>query len=699
MQAIPSANHIPTPATVPVAIYTRVSTANQVGGRFDSCESQAVICRDHITKQTALGWCEVACFSDPAYSGSSMNRPGIRALMRLIESGEVKVVLIFKLERVLRSTDEWGPFRSFLQKHGCKLVSPTEDLSDETPSGRLKNNLLMSVAEYERLNTAEKIRLKLNEQAKRGFWTGGVVPYGYRYDEKLQGLSPEPVEAAVIVRIFELAARLVGLAEIANTLNDEGLRTRVRHYHSRDGQPLNIGDRRFRTDILRRLITRPLYAGRVCMNGQVFAGKHQALVSIETWEQANAAINKRINPPKRRFTDRDKHFHLLKGIAYCGSCGRALIPSASGKHDPNGKPYRYYTCGYLHKERTDAACPVRHIAAGSLELAVMGFLGQCSQHPEIVQATLERVLEHRQTDRTPLRARLTEVETSLETIAGQLRNCAQAIVNGGLASLSETLRIEADALHQQKQRLLIEREQLRADLAECEQGGLDAVRIRQSLARFSEIMPTLSLGQQRDLVALFLERVDVRPSKTPGKVAAGTRLLELRLKLRVARLIEGMEERLVIEQRESEPVTRGRALALTLEVALAQAGNPVPVSILAPFRCDLGTRKPSTAVKPDLPAQHAIHRARAWQRRLDAETGLLRITLAAEERVSPATVTQHLKLLELDQDLQAHLLNLTKESEVRCFSLNQLTRLAGLPLDEQKRRFADLNQPKAVCSN
>ena len=58
-----------------------------------------------------------------------MNRPGIRALMRHIEAGEVRIVLIFNLERVLRSTDEWGPFRAFLQKHGCKLVSPTEDLS------------------------------------------------------------------------------------------------------------------------------------------------------------------------------------------------------------------------------------------------------------------------------------------------------------------------------------------------------------------------------------------------------------------------------------------------------------------------------------------------------------------------------------------------------------------------------------------
>ena len=53
--------------TVPVAIYTRVSTPNQVGGRFDSCESQAAVCREHIAKKAADGWFEMACFSDPAY--------------------------------------------------------------------------------------------------------------------------------------------------------------------------------------------------------------------------------------------------------------------------------------------------------------------------------------------------------------------------------------------------------------------------------------------------------------------------------------------------------------------------------------------------------------------------------------------------------------------------------------------------------
>lgn len=107
-----------------------------------------------------------------------MNRPGMQAMMRQIETGLIKVVLIFKLERVLRSTDEWAPFRAFLKKHDCRLVSTIEGLSEDTPSGRLKDNLLVSVAEFVRLNTAEKVRAKMLAQAKRGLlelWPCGSI--------------------------------------------------------------------------------------------------------------------------------------------------------------------------------------------------------------------------------------------------------------------------------------------------------------------------------------------------------------------------------------------------------------------------------------------------------------------------------------------------------------------------------------------
>jgi DNA invertase Pin-like site-specific DNA recombinase len=695
---------IPSPAAIcarahaiAVAIYTRVSTANQVGGRFDSCESQAAVCRDFIAQHASDGWFEVACFSDPAYSGGSMNRPGIQALKRLIEAGEVKVVVIFKLERVLRSTDEWGPFRSFLQQHGCRLVSPTEDLSDESPSGRLKNNLLMSVAEYERLNTAEKIRIKLNEQAKRGFWTGGQVPFGYVYDETLQGLSPHPTEAATLRRIFEMAAGLTSLTEIANTLNAEGLRTRARIFNRRSGDKQNVGEKRFRSDIVRRLITRPLYAGRVRMNGKEYPGQHAALVSDELWERANAAIRPAALPAPRRFRNRDKHFHLLKAVAFCGCCGRAMIPNASGKLDPDGKPYRYYTCGYAHKERSDAKCPVRHVSATALETAVVGFLGACSRHPDALAATTAHAKAMRQTDRAPLRARLSEIERSLDGVTDQLRNCARVLVLGHTTALDDVLREQVEALSADKQRLLVEREQVRLELAACEEGDIETARVSQALRKFSELLPSLSPNEQRDLVMLFLERVEVRPSSRPsGKLAAGARLLELRLKLRVNRLVEGMAERLVIEERvqRADSAAPTRPLVLTLDLSIApSSGAAKPVTLLAPFPCELGIARRAAAPEPEAPPMlHPIHRARAWRRRLDTERGLNQLKLAAEEGLSPGSITHHLKLLQLADDIQGKLLDLTKAEDVRRYGLNRMKALADLPHDEQRLRFATINR-------
>ncbi len=701
MPAIPSNSSRPRACTVPVAIYSRVSTANQVGGRFDSCESQAAVCRDFIAQHAHDGWFEIACFSDPAYSGGSMNRPGVRALMRQIEAGEIKIVLIFKLERVLRSTDEWGPFRSFLQQHGCRLVSPTEDLSDETPSGRLKNNLMMSVAEYERLNTAEKIRIKLNEQAKRGFWTGGQVPFGYVYDETLQGLSPHPTEAATLRRIFEMAASLTSLTEIANTLNDDGLRTRARIFNRRSGAKQNVGEKRFRSDIVRRLITRPLYAGRVRMNGTEFPGQHAALVSDDLWERANAAIRPAALPAPRRFRDRDKHFHLLKALAFCGCCGRAMIPNASGKLDPDGKPYRFYTCGYAHKERTDAKCPVRHVSATALETAVVGFLGACSQHPDALAATTAHAKSLRQTDRAPLRARLTTLEGELARIAEQLRNCARAFILGQATALDDVLREQAEALNADKQRLLVEREQVRIELATCEDGDVATARVSQALQKFSELLPNLSPNEQRDLVMLFLDRVEVRPSTRPSsKLAAGVRLLELRLKLHVHRLVEGMAERLVIEERvqRADSAAPTRPLVLTLDVSLApSSGTTKPVTLLAPFPCELGITRRVTAPEPESPPMlHPIHRARAWRRRLDSERGLNQLKLAAEEGLSPGSITHHLKLLQLADDIQAKLLDLTKDEDVRRYGLNQMKALADLPHDEQRKRLREIERKASI---
>jgi hypothetical protein len=242
----------------------------------------------------------------------------------------------------------------------------------------------------------------------------------------------------------------------------------------------------------------------------------------------------------------------------------------------------------------------------------------------------------------------------------------------------------------------VEREQVRLELAASEEGDIDTKRVGAALEKFGELLPTLTPNEQRDLIMLFLERAEVRPSEMPAaKVGACVRLLELRLKLRVGRLIEGMSERLVIEERTAlaASVAPGRALVLTLNVALAPvSGAQKPVTLLTPFRCELGVTRRAPAPKPEAPPMlHPIHRARAWQRRLEAERGLNRLKLAAEEGLAPGSVTHHMKLLQLAEAIQTHLLNLTTADEARRYGLNRMKALAELPHDEQVRQFAALS--------
>jgi hypothetical protein len=337
--------------------------------------------------------------------------------------------------------------------------------------------------------------------------------------------------------------------------------------------------------------------------------------------------------------------------------------------------------------------PGASYSATALETAVIGFLGECCQHPDVLDATSISSRERRQTERAPLRAQLSEIEDKLATIADQLRNCAKALVRGQTTALDEVLREQADMLHEEKQRLIVEREQVRIELAACEEGDINTGRVSQALKKFSDLLPTLSQEEQRDLVTLFLERVELRPaSDNVAKAAVGTRLLELRLKLRVERLVEGMAEQILIEERtaRASAVPAIRPLVLNLKVALApSSGTSRPVTLLAPFHCELGVTRRGAAPKPEpAPMLHPIHRARAWQRRLEKDRSLNRLKLAAEEGLSPGSITHHMKLLQLADDIQGKLLDLTKAEDVRRYGLNRMKALADLSLDEQRQQFA-----------
>ena len=67
---------------------------------------------------------------------------------------------------------------------GVSFVSVTQSFNTTSSMGRLTLNVLLSFAQFEREVTGERIRDKIAASKKKGIWMGGVVPLGYRVENR-----------------------------------------------------------------------------------------------------------------------------------------------------------------------------------------------------------------------------------------------------------------------------------------------------------------------------------------------------------------------------------------------------------------------------------------------------------------------------------------------------------------------------------
>jgi site-specific DNA recombinase len=227
------------------AIYTRVSTDDQARGEYNSLESQRDICEHAIAVHLHEGWKTTLYLDDPGYSGKNLERPGMQALIQEVKAGQVDVVVAYKLDRITRYLPDFYEFWKILNEHKVNFVSATQAFDTSTPMGMLMLNMLLSFGQFEREMIAERVSHKIAERAKKGLWNGGWAPLGYAHDPVTKQILPDPAEAPIARRVFELSKELRSAAKVAGALNAEGLRTPERTVKSRRGNEMVVGGKRF----------------------------------------------------------------------------------------------------------------------------------------------------------------------------------------------------------------------------------------------------------------------------------------------------------------------------------------------------------------------------------------------------------------------------------------------------------------------
>jgi len=267
------------------AIYTRVSTDDQASGEYNSLDVQRDICLHAVALRRRESWVAARFFEDAGHSGKNLERPGLRELIDAARSGEIDVVVVYKLDRITRSLADFHALRKELERNGVRFVSATESFDADTPVGMLTVNMLLSFAQFERETTVERVRHKLGERAKRGMWNGGRSPLGYVHDSRTKKIGIREEEAVVVRRIFELSREWGNPAKVAAILNAEGLRTAERQGRkSMAGGKLYVGRR------VAAIVANPFYKGMIRHRGEEYPGEHPALVSVELWRQANETL-------------------------------------------------------------------------------------------------------------------------------------------------------------------------------------------------------------------------------------------------------------------------------------------------------------------------------------------------------------------------------------------------------------------------
>ena len=117
-------------------------------------------------------------YIDKGFSGKNTDRPKFQELIRDIESGLVRRVIVYKLDRISRSIIDFANMMELFQGYQVEFVSSTEKFDTSTPMGRAMLNICIVFAQLERETIQKRITDSFYSRCQRGFHMSGAAPYG-----------------------------------------------------------------------------------------------------------------------------------------------------------------------------------------------------------------------------------------------------------------------------------------------------------------------------------------------------------------------------------------------------------------------------------------------------------------------------------------------------------------------------------------
>ena len=306
-------------------IYARYSTDSQ---REESIEGQIRECTAYAEKN---GFTVVKHYIDRAISAKTDNRPQFQQMIKDSERGIFDVIIVWKLDRFARNRYDSARYKTQLKRNGVKLVSATEVIS-AGPEGIILESVLEGYAEYYSADLSEKVVRGMTENALKGIYNGGTIPFGYMIDET-RHYQPDPLLAPYVEQTFQKYADGATMTDLRDWLKAHNIKNSMG------------GEMSYNT--IQRMLSNRRYIGELRLRDVVQPNAIPALVSEDLFNKVQEKLAKNKKAPARHKAEES---YLLTTKLYCGKCGALMFGESGVSH--TGKMYTYYKCAAAKKKKT-----------------------------------------------------------------------------------------------------------------------------------------------------------------------------------------------------------------------------------------------------------------------------------------------------------------------------------------------------------
>lgn len=289
-----------------VFLYARVST-----------EEQAIHGLSIEAQKTALeawaksaGYKVIGTYVDAGISARkpASKRPALQRLLNDVRAGKGDMVVFTKLDRWFRNLAEYYKVQEILEKYHVDWKTIHEDYDTTTASGRLKVNIMLSVAQDEADRTSERIKAIMEVKRNKQEVLTGSTPFGYKIEGKKFIKDPDVEDA--VAAFFQKYMSCASMLKTFDYLRENfGLRLGYEHAY--------------------KMLKNP------CYYGHYFGvdGMTPPYITKEEYEKIQKIRGRIV-----RGTAKNR-VYLFSGLITCGECGCRMASRVNTKQESY-----YYNC-------------------------------------------------------------------------------------------------------------------------------------------------------------------------------------------------------------------------------------------------------------------------------------------------------------------------------------------------------------------